>query len=73
MQDLTQLDDLLSVKTFASRYPDLVTEPALRWQVFNAHSNGLGSSGALIRVGRKILIDRGRYRDWLTRNRTTSN
>ena len=68
----TRLDDLITIKSFAQRYPDLATEPALRWQVFNADGNGLIEAGAVIRVGRKVLIDSPRYRDWLTAHRGIS-
>jgi len=37
---------------------------AIRWQIFNAESNGLKASGAIIRHGRKILIDVDKYFAW---------
>ena len=68
----TRLDDLITIKGFAHRYPDLATEPALRWQVFKADDNGLMEAGVVIRVGRKVLIDSPRYRDWLTAHRVVA-
>lgn len=37
----------------------------VRWMVFNRDSNGLEKSGALIRVGRRVLIDRPKFLAWL--------
>ena len=37
----------------------------LRWQIFNEDKNGLKESGAIVRVGRKVLIDVDRYFDWV--------
>ena len=56
------------------------TEPATRHQVFESKSrvdskgrvipgNGLEEVGAIIRIGRKILIDLDRYDAWLDRHR----
>ncbi len=37
----------------------------LRWQIFNEETNGLKESRAIVRVGRKVLIDVDRYFDWV--------
>lgn len=42
-----------------------ITDGALRWDIFNAELNGLAESGALIRRGRKILVDEVLYFAWL--------
>ena len=55
---------LRTVKQFAERHPFL-TESSLRFQIFNRASNGLEPSGAIIRLGRKILIDEERYFGWV--------
>ena len=41
---------------------------SLRWLVFNAETNGLRQ--ALVRVGRKVYIDRQRFDAWLDAQRT---
>ena len=57
-----------------------LTEPALRHQLFDSESridskgrvipgNGLEEAGAIIRIGRKLLIDLDRYDVWLDRHR----
>jgi len=37
----------------------------LRWQIFNEDKNGLRASGAIMRVGRKVLINVDLYFDWI--------
>lgn len=43
------------------------TESAIRWQIFNAHSNGLAESGAIVRVpgSNRILINVPKYDGWI--------
>lgn len=45
------------------------TEGALRWYVFNAKHNGLDK--AIVRVGRRVLIDELEFSRWLESKRTT--
>ena len=44
-----------------------LTEGSLRWLIFNAGQNGLDQ--ALVRVGRRVLIDTRAFNDWLERKR----
>jgi len=37
---------------------------SIRWQIFNSDTNGLKESGAIIRHGRRILIDVDKYFAW---------
>ena len=55
---------LFTVKQFAERNP-FITESGLRFQIFHRKRNGLESSGALVRLGRKILIDEEKYFGWV--------
>jgi len=55
---------LFTVKQFDERNP-FITESGLRFQIFNRKSNGLEYSGALVRLGRKILIDENKYFGWV--------
>lgn len=70
MSQLTAVKDpapsrnLRTVKQFAKRNP-FNTEPSLRFQIFNRKTNGLEASGALVRLGRKILIDEEKYFGWI--------
>jgi len=37
----------------------------LRALIFNEHTNGLAKSGAIIRLGRKVLINEFKFFSWL--------
>lgn len=67
---------LFTVRTFAERNRDWLTQAALRAHVLNAtdrknsrgeiqRGNGLVACGAVLRLGRKILIDEGKFMQWL--------
>lgn len=69
---------VLTVKQFAQRNPAF-TELALRNIIFKASprlaangstipGNGLIESGALIRIGRKVLIDEDKFFAWVDKN-----
>ena len=65
---------LLTVKQFSVRHPAF-SEGSLRFQIFNAEprktsrgeipANGL--SAALVRLGRKVMIDEAEFFNWLDR------
>ncbi len=56
---------LSSVKAFAAQHPDAYTEASLRWLIFNERHNGLAKAGAILRQGRRVLIDEDRWFAWL--------
>ena len=55
---------LYTVAKFSQRH-SFITEGGLRFQIFNAKENGLAASGAIVRIGRRVLIDEKRYLDWI--------
>lgn len=55
---------LSTVKLFSKEYPSF-PEGGLRHLIFHAGSNGLQASGALVRVGRKVLIDEKLFFEWV--------
>lgn len=56
---------LVSVKQLAQKIPAYEGRTgAIRWQIFNSSTNGLKDSGAIIRHGRRILIDVDKYFAW---------
>ena len=59
---------VLTVKQLAEQQPGL-TEGGIRWDLFNRDKNGLVKAGAILRRGRKILIDPALYMEWLNENR----
>jgi hypothetical protein len=58
-----RLDDLSTVDDLAAKFPSLLTVPTLRWQLRHRDENGLAP--ACVRVGKKLLISRSRYENWL--------
>lgn len=55
---------ILTVKQFAQRHT-WITLAGLRWLLFRRDSNGLQKSGAILKIGRKILIDEQLFLQWL--------
>ena len=51
-----------TVKQFSARNPAF-SEGSLRWLLFNARENKL--EAAVVRVGRRVLIDEDRFFAWL--------
>jgi hypothetical protein len=55
---------LSTVNQFTAKQPAF-SIGGLRALIFNEHSNGLAKSGAIVRIGRKILIDETRFFAWV--------
>jgi len=53
-----------TVKQFSERHPAF-TVGSLRALIFDAHTNGLNESDAIVRINRKVLINEGRFFDWV--------
>lgn len=70
---------LFTVKQFATRYPAW-SEQALRWLIFNAKDrrlaknvvSGNGLDCAILRQGRKVLIDEEMFLKWLENSNKAS-
>ena len=58
---------LRSLRQLAAINPAF-SEGALRWHVFNSKSNGLDR--AIVRVGRRVLIDEVEFSNWLELQRS---
>ncbi len=67
------IPQLLTVRQFSTEHPAF-TEGSLRWLIFKAGSDVASSGGkdyrtlnrALVRVGRRVLIDEQKFFDWVT-------
>ena len=55
---------LSTVNQFTEKHPAF-TKGGLRALIFNEHSNGLARSGAVVRIGRKVLIDEVKFFRWI--------
>ena len=61
---MRQIPNLQTVPQFAENNPAFPVG-GLRWQIFNEGKNGLKDAGAIVRVGRKVLIDVDKYFAWI--------
>jgi len=59
------MPNLETVKTLVEKHPGVIRAGGLRRDLQNRDSNGLAESKAIIKHGRKILIDADLYFDWL--------
>ena len=53
-----------SVNQFTKKHPAFTTG-GLRALIFNEHTNGLAKSGAIVRIGRRVLIDEHKFFGWV--------
>ncbi len=60
----TEVPELLTVAKFCNKY-DFISEGGLRYQIFNRKNNGLEKSEAIIKLGKKIIINVPKYFDWV--------
>lgn len=61
--DAIALDDLRDIETLAAENPKTLTVSTLRWQLRHRDTNGLAA--ACVRVGKRLLISKPRYEQWL--------
>lgn len=54
----------LTVTQFVEKHPAF-TNGGLRALIFNEKSNRLAESGAIVRIGRKVLIDEAKFFAWI--------
>ena len=55
---------LLTVNQFADKQPAF-TSASLRALIFNEAANGLTKAGAIVRVGRRVLISEEKFFAWI--------
>ncbi|MCQ8183729.1 hypothetical protein NP603_21680 [Methylomonas sp. SURF-1] len=53
-----------TVNQFTVKNPAF-TKGGLRALIFNENSNGLAKAGAVVRLGRKVLIDEAKFFAWV--------
>ncbi|AOW57609.1 TPA: hypothetical protein JBK40_02365 [Legionella pneumophila] len=67
MVNTNSIPSLSTVKQFCQKYPAF-TEGGIRDRIFYADSNGLKKFGAILRNGRRVLIDEEKFFQWLKEN-----
>ena len=60
----------LTVQQFTAKHPAFNTG-GLRSLIFHEHTNGLAQSGAIVRLGRKILIEENLFFAWVQAQNST--
>jgi len=63
---------LFTVKAFVEAHP-WCRAGGLRSQIFHEDENGLKEFGAIIRMGRKVLVDADRYLKWVYQQNMNQN
>ncbi len=58
------MQSFLTVKQLPQKHPAF-TEGAVRMYIFNENQNGLAAAGAIVRIGRKVLIDEEKFFNWI--------
>jgi len=58
------MPNFLTVNQFTAKQLAFTTG-GLRALIFNEHQNGLAKSGAIVRIGRKVLIDEIKFFAWV--------
>ena len=66
------MSNYLTVLQFCENHPAF-RRGGLRALIFNRKSNGLSKSGAIIHIGRKILIHETKFFAWVESNQVGSN
>ena len=64
MSNTNPIPPLSTIKQFCQKNPAF-TEGGIRDRVFYADSNGLKKFGAILRNGRRVLIDEEKFFQWL--------
>ena len=59
-----RIPTLLTISQFSVKH-GFISNSGLRFQIFNEKNNGLEMAGAIVRVGRRVLIDEERYFAWI--------
>lgn len=54
----------LTVRLFSEKHKAF-SASSIRALIFDEHQNGLGKSGAIVRIGRKVLIDEAKFFAWI--------
>lgn len=55
---------LYTVEQFAQHQPAF-TQGGLRHLIFNKETNGLAQSGAILKIGKKVVINGEKFMAWL--------
>ncbi len=60
------IDDLKTIEGLVEENTKALTISLLRWQLRHRHENGMAS--CCVKAGKRILISKSRYEQWLAAN-----
>lgn len=60
------LNDLKTIECLVDENPQALTVSLLRWQLRHRYENGLAN--CCVKAGKRILISKSRYEQWLAAN-----
>ena len=64
-QEVTQTAIIyLTVNQFCEKHTAFA-RGGMRALIFNEHQNGINKAGAIVRLGRKVLIDETKFFNWI--------
>jgi len=58
------LDNVCLPKALTRENPELFTESQVNWLIKTRHKNGLSETGAVLKISRKIYINRVLFLEW---------
>lgn len=67
MNDENKIPSLFTIKQFCEKHKAF-KEAGIRHQVFYKETNGMKKSGAIVRNGRRVLIDEEKFFQWIKNN-----
>lgn len=67
---MLSLENLMEPHEIAERYPTLFTEKQLDWMLRKRHRTGMDR--AVVKVGRKLFIDKAEFERWIEGHREVS-
>ena len=60
----TSLTNVCTPASMVEENPDLFTEPQLDWILKTRHKNGLHETGAVLKISRKLYLNKSIFIDW---------
>ncbi len=59
------MDEVSSLKYYLNNHPNIANENQMRWWIFNRDSNGIETSGAIVKKQNRWFVNPPKMREWL--------